>query len=641
MRKNKFLRRPEKHLTPIFSFFAFVLLFSCSGDKNMESVNLTSPDAKYSFTFDTGNGTSPSYHISYDGQEVIASSGLGFQMENGTQAVSSIEIESVETDEVNSSWKPVYGEKNSYPENYKESLIKLKGEGALYNLRVRAYNEGVAFRYEFKEAKGTIDKELTEFSVSPSATAWSSVRAQSEISKRKVTELDTVVERPLLVQLKDSLFTAIGEAALVDYARMKLRRDLDKSGTLVSELSSKVVLGNTVDKTPWRFVMAAKKPAQLLENNYLLLNLNEPNKISDTSYIRPGKIIRESTLTTQGGMACVDFAVKHNLQYIEFDAGWYGNEYDDASDATTITIDPKRSKGPLDLLNIIKYAKSKNVGVVLYVNRRALEKQLDEVLPLLKSWGVSGIKYGFVNVGPQEWTVWLHDAVRKAAEHKLMIDIHDEYRPTGYSRTYPNLMTQEGIRGDEESPENGEVISTIFTRMIAGAGDQTNCYFAPRVEEKMGSHASQLAKAVCIYSPWQFLYWYDRPEGSKPGEEGAGGTKEFIQEVPELAWYDALPTTWDDTRVLDGYPGEYAIIARKSNNDWFVGALSGSAGKDISFTLDFLDAGKEYEATLYSDDANSDARTKVAIETRKVSSKDSIDHTLLAKNGLAVHIRAL
>ncbi|CAM4369815.1 Alpha-glucosidase, family GH97 [Zobellia roscoffensis] len=641
MRKNKFLRRPKKHLTPIFSFFAFVLLLSCSGDNNTESVNLTSPDNKYSFTFNTGNGTSPSYQISFEGQEVIASSGLGFHMENGTQTVSTIEIESVETDEVNSSWKPVYGEKNSYPENYKESLIKLKGEGALYNLRVRAYNEGVAFRYEFKEAKGTIDKELTEFSVSPSATAWSSVRAQSEISKRKVTELDTVVERPLLVQLKDSLFTAIGEAALVDYARMKLRRDLDKSGTLVSELSSKVVLGNTVDKTPWRFVMAAKKPAQLLENNYLLLNINEPNKISDTSYIRPGKIIRESTLTTQGGMACVDFAVKHNLQYIEFDAGWYGNEYDDASDATTITIDPKRSKGPLDLLNVIKYAKSKNIGVVLYVNRRALEKQLDEVLPLLKSWGVSGIKYGFVNVGPQEWTVWLHDAVRKASEHNLMIDIHDEYRPTGYSRTYPNLMTQEGIRGDEESPENGEVISTIFTRMIAGAGDQTNCYFAPRVEEKMGSHASQLAKAVCIYSPWQFLYWYDRPEGSKPGEEGAGGTKEFIQEVPELAWYDALPTTWDDTHVLDGYPEEYAIIARKSNNDWFVGALSGSTGKDISFKLDFLDAGKEYEATLYSDDPNSDARTKVGIETRKVSSKDSIDHTLLANNGLAVHIRTL
>ena len=172
----------------------------------------------------------------------------------------------------------------------------------------------------------------------------------------------------------------------------------------------------------------------------------------DTSWIKPGKVIREITLTDAGAEACLDFAVEHNFQYVEFDAGWYGHEYDDASDATTITLDPKRSKGPLDLRGFIDRANERGIGVILYVNRRCLERQLDEILPLFKEWGVKGVKYGFVRVGSQEHTSWLHDAIRKAAEHELLVDVHDEYRPTGYSRTYPNLLTQEGVRGDEAGP---------------------------------------------------------------------------------------------------------------------------------------------------------------------------------------------
>ena len=616
-----------------------VLMVSCANSEEKEAAVVQSPDGRYVLNFEIDAQTGPSYNIRYMDKEIIGTSELGFEMGAGQNPEGDIQIDEVVPQEVNSSWKPVYGEKNEYPDKYREALIVLKGAGAFYNLRIRAYNEGVAFRYEFPKSEGKIAKELTEFSLSPSATAWASLRAQSAIEKIKVSEIDSVVERPLLVQLDQSLFTAIGEAALVDYARMKLTNIPDRPGTLVSQLSSEVVLGSTVNKTPWRFVMAADNAGELLENNYLLLNLNEPNKIENSSWIKPGKVIRETTLTTQGGMACVDFAVKHNLQYIEFDAGWYGNEYDDSSDATTITVDPKRSKGPLDLLGVIKYARSKDIGVILYVNRRALEKQLDEVLPLLKSWGVSGIKYGFVNVGPQEWTSWLHEAVRKAADHGLMIDVHDEYRPTGYSRTYPNFITQEGIRGDEESPDNSMVTKTIFTRMIAGAGDHTNCYFAPRVDEKMGSHASQLAKAVCVYSPWQFLYWYDRPQGSKPEEEGAGGSKEFIHEVPELAFFDALPTVWDDTKVIGGYPGEYAIIARKSGDDWFIGGLNGLDERTVTIPFNFLDNDKTYGATIYSDDAGSDSVTKVSITNSKVTAADVVDYKLLAKNGFAIHLK--
>ena len=633
-----------KNMTRIQFFKMAILVFISAACSKNDKVTVQSPNEDYEFIFRIDNETGePSYRITYNGLEVIGSSKLGFQMD--ASGAGEIEIDRIESKTVNTKWEPVYGERSEYPEVYSESLILLTNVTSrepVYNLRVRAYNEGVAFRYEFPGGNDniTIEKELTEFSLPPEATAWASLRAQGEIIKTSVSAIKEAVERPLLVQFSDTLFAALGEAALVDFARMKFIGKQGKPGVLIAELSSNVISDVPLE-TPWRFVMAAAKPGKLLENNYLLLNLNEPNKIRDPSWIKPGKVIREVTLTTQGGMACVDFAVKHNLQFVEFDAGWYGNEYDDASDATTITVDPKRSKGPLELLKIIEYAKSKGVGIILYVNRRSLEKQLDDILPLFRSWGVSGVKYGFVNVGSQQWTSWLHDAVRKAAAHQLMIDIHDEYRPTGYSRTYPNLMTQEGIRGDEESPENSMVLNTLFTRMIAGAGDHTNCYFAPRVTEKMGSHASQLAKAVCIYSPWQFLYWYDRPEGSPGKKGGAGGSEDHIIEVPELEFFDLLPTVWDDTKVLDGYPGEYAVIARRSGDDWFVGALNGNEALNFEIPLDFLDTEKTYEAVIYADDESAGKVTTVVIEKQKITAGDVIRRDIQRNNGMAVHIKRL
>ncbi len=510
----------------------------------------------------------------------------------------------------------------------------------VFELKIRVYNEGIAFRYEFENAKQTIiEAELTEFALPANSELWVSDKAQSEIIKRKISELNnTPVERPLLAQLNDSLFVALGEAALIDFARMKFSVNDKNPAILVANLDSQVVYSGDFN-SPWRTIMAGNTAGEILENNYLLLNLNEPNKIANSDWIKPGKIIREVTLTTQGGIACVDFAVKHNLQYIEFDAGWYGNEYDQSSDATTVTVDPKRSKGPLDLHQVIKYAESKGIGVILYVNRRALEKQLDELLPLVKSWGVKGLKYGFVNVGSQKWTSWLHDAVRKAADHELMVDIHDEYRPTGYSRTYPNLMTQEGIRGDEASPDNSMVLNTLFVRMLAGAGDHTSCYFSDRVDDKLGSHASQLAKLVCIYSPWQFLYWYDRPINSVDKAGGAGGSDRFIIEVPELTFFDQVPTVWDNTKVIEGYPGKYAVVARKSGTTWFVGALNGDQERDYNIPLDFLNPNSKYKATVFTDNDEVKTQTKVAVETLTVTSEYMIKNRLKQHEGMALIIK--
>ena len=614
------------------------LCYSCTPEPVTQAVSVTSPNQVYTFTLVPGGPDATAhYSLSVNGRPVIGPSQIGVTLADGTVVGDTIQVVEQAHSTVDQHWQPVYGEKSEYPEVYQESLLTLEDDGYPFQLRVRAYNEGVAFRYEFTDDRGdrTIREERTEFALPPTASSWSSLYAQSDIRQMPIAQLpdSAAVERPLLVQLADSLFVAIGEADVVNYARMKLLPQADAPGTLVAHLSSEVV-GEAPRHTPWRWVMAGRTAGEILENNYLVLNLNEPCQIDDTSWIRPGKVIREVTLTTQGGLACVDFAVKHHLQFVEFDAGWYGNEYDDVSDATTVTVDPKRSDGPLDLPQVIEYAKSNDIGVLLYVNRRSLEKQLDEVLSLTSEWGVAGLKYGFVNVGPQEWTQWLHDAVRKAADHQLMVDIHDEYRPTGYSRTYPNLMTQEGIRGDEESPDNATVLRTLFTRMLAGAGDHTNCYFADRVDA-MGSHASQLAKAVCIYSPWQFLYWYDRPIASPGKKGGAGESDGFIQEVPELEFYDALPTVWDDTHVLEGYPGEYAAMARRQGDGWFLGALTGNQGRDFVLPLTFLDADRKYEATLYTDDAHVPGPTRVAVKKLTVTHQDTIRQTVAGSGGMA------
>jgi len=619
-----------------------VLAFS-SFCKKPDQVRISSPDGNYRFELRIEDSLL-FYSAYYKNIEIIGKSALGYAV-SGTGVLPGFpQIDKVQKSQVDGSWTPVYGERSLYPDQYHQVLVSFSLQDQHtpgIRLNIRAYNEGLAFRYEFESAEFcTLESELTEFALPASSDLWVSGRAQSEIFKVKVRDLRAApVERPLLAQLSDSLFVSIGEAALVDFARMKFVPAQGETTGLRAALDGDVVFEGTF-QSPWRTIMAGNTAGEILENNYLLLNLNEPNQIADTHWIRPGKVIREVTLTTQGGMACVDFAKKHNLQYVEFDAGWYGPENEESSDASTITVDPARSKGPLDLHQVIEYADEHEIGILLYVNRRALEKQLDEILPLVKSWGVKGLKYGFVNVGSQEWTGWLHEAVRKAADHKLMVDIHDEYRPTGFSRTYPNLMTQEGIRGDEESPDNVLVLKTLFTRMLAGAGDHTNCYFDSRVDERMGSHASQLAKAICIYSPWQFLYWYDRPEGSPRKAGGAGGNKNHILEVAELNFFDLLPTVWDDTRVIEGYPGEYAVLARRSESTWFVGALNGDQDRDFSIPLDFLDPNADYTATIYTDNGKLETDTRVSIESVSVTSEDIILRRLAPQKGMAMVIRA-
>ena len=611
------------------------------------ATTVESPNGQISLSFDVKEAADlkscPVYDVSFKGKPLVTESRLGFDLSDGSALVDGFEILEIETTNHDSTWQPVYGERSTIRDNYNQLVVRLSQKKAPHHtleLVFRCYDSGMALRYTIPKSASNDDiaikSENTEFRFLNDHIAWCVKSAQGKYEKKTISTMSSGVERPLTIRANDSTYVAIAEAGLVDYARTKLGLSKEIPLCIVSELSGSVRSSLPLT-TPWRVIMIAESPGQLLENNDIILNLNDPNEITDTSWVKPGKVIREVSLTTKGGKACVDFAVQHNLQYVEFDAGWYGAEGSGESDARTVTVDPKRSPGPLDLHEVIRYANKHDIGIILYVNRRALERQLDDILPLYREWGVKGLKYGFVNVGSQKWTSWLHEAVRKAAKYQLMIDVHDEYRPTGYSRTYPNFMTQEGIAGDETAPSNDQTLTILFTRMLAGAGDNTICYYDSRVE-KNASHAYQLAKAVCFYSPWQFLYWYDRPQKSPRRSGGAGGQKNIIGDEPELEFYDNVPTVWDDTKVIHGSIGEYAVIARRSSEDWFVGSMNSGEARKFNLPLNFLKPRKKYVAHIYSDDMTVSTRTHVKIQRFLVTADTVLNVSMTAKGGHAVMI---
>jgi alpha-glucosidase len=574
----------------------------------------------------------PEYRVTYRGRPLVLASGLGLTFEETGAWGSGLALRRVKENRHSGSWRPVYGERSVIPDNYTEAVFDLEEQaapGRRIQIVIRAYNEGAALRYVIPAqqplARFTIASEQTEFRIPNGTRAWETHGAQSQYENVWTHEIMPKCERPLAIEYPGGGFAAVAEAGLRDYARMLLSPVPGQPGSLVSDLDGHVT-GEAPFATPWRVVIAADRPGDLLERNYLLLNLNQPSRIADTSWIKPGRVMREVTLSTKGAKECIDFAKAHRIEYVEFDAGWYGHEYDEASDATGVNVDPLRlQKDPayqgLDLKEVIRYASGRGIGIWLYVNRRALEKQLPVILPLYQQWGIKGVKYGFVNVGSQRWTKWLYDAVELAAKHHLMVDIHDEHRPTGLSRTWPNLLTQEGIHGNEEMPP--PVTNTVlpFTRFVAGAADYTICYYVDRIKT---TRSHQLALPVIYYSPLQFLYWYDRPS-SHQGE-------------PETEFFDRVPTVWDETRVIDGRIGRYISVARRSGSHWYVGTITNGVGRKLSIPLSFLTPGRKYTAHIYENKGR-DAKA-VAMSVREVDSASTVEASMPPGGGQAVWIEA-
>lgn len=583
---------------------------------------LQSPNGKYQFVFSQKDGKL-TYRLDYAGKQVVEEGELGVNIDNhlvesamgipvDTNRVwtKGMEVTSVEHRSEDNTWKTVYGEYSQIRDHYNEMTLHLmkggkhdnsgngydKRQQYLFDIIVRAYDEGVAIRYHFPEATNGlfmhITDDLTSFRFAPGAEAYHYAWAQSHANKVKLLKSEAAwkeeAERPLTLHLANGLYAAIGEATLTDFVRGKLKLKTDHELKMAMFDSADII---TAYDMPWRFIMVGEKAIDLINNKQLVLNLNAPCQIADTSWIKPGKAFRVCRLDMKTCLAGVDFCVDRGLQYIELDAGWYGPEMKMSSSALKVL-----ESRDIDMPKLCAYAKSKGVGVWVYVNQRALYQELDQILPLYEKWGISGIKFGFVQVGSQEWTTWLHQAVRKCADHHIMVDIHDEYRPTGWSRTYPNLMTQEGIGGNEEMPDAEHNTILPFTRFLCGPADYTPCYFNGRVKN---TKAHQLAMPVVYYSPVTFLYWYDLPNAYK-GEQ-------------ELDFWKHCPTVWNESKALQGEIGEFVVQARRSGADWFVGAMTGLQARDITInTADFLQKGKKYRVEMYNDDPMLNTRTKVA-----------------------------
>ncbi|MGP1993123.1 glycoside hydrolase family 97 catalytic domain-containing protein [Zobellia laminariae] len=647
-----------------------VVLVSFCSCTSSEKTELKSPDGTKKISVTTENDQIE-FAVFYNGNSVLLPSTLEIISEQLPFSGSLSILNTVHTFESNT-WHSDFLDNSSFHDNYNQLKVLLDKGGNQLNLIVRAYNEGIALAYEIPEQGGIAKIDLDEkinYNFKEDYKLWSTPKrekgvltAQGAYRKIPISQLQKGCERPLVIEMGDSLMIALAEAKLVDFARLSFDKGSSSEFSIVSSLDSKMeeqqqdtITGAVISEqlegkmkvhkklpfqSPWRVIMMAENEGQLLTNNSIIQNLNDASEIKDESWIKPGKVIREATLTTEGGFVTVDFAAKHNMQYVLFDAGWYGNEMYDSSDATTITVDPNRSKGPLDLKAVIDYGKTKNIGIILYVNRRALEKQLDEVLELFQSWGVAGIKFGFVRVGDQDATAWLHEAIKKAASYKMVVDVHDEYRPTGFSRTYTNFLTQEGIAGDETTVTNEHTLINMFTRMLAGAADNTVCYYNSRVDV-MGSHASQLAKTVCIFSPLQFLYWNDKPLDSPEKNDGLWGDTRHIGNEPELEFFDAVPTTWDETKVLEAQIGGIGVIARRKGSDWFIGGINGNQGRTVELDFSFLDKNTAYKAKLYTDDKAVQTRTHVKIEEKELDSNSLIKLNIEKNNGFAMRIQKI
>ena len=626
--------------------FFITILFWAVAIVGYAAEALQSPGGKYNFVFEQKDGRL-TYRLDYAAKQVIeegelgvnidnhlVESAMGIPVDNSNVWIHGMEVTSVDRRSEDNTWKPVYGEYAQIRDRYNEMTIHLlkggkhEGSGTAYDKRqqylldiiVRAYDEGVAIRYHFPEATNGlfmhITEDLTSFRFAPGAEAYHYAWAQAHANKVKLLKSEAAwkdeAERPLTLQLANGLYAAIGEAALTDFVRGKLKLKADNELQMAMFGSADII---TAYDMPWRFIMVGEKAIDLINNKQMVLNLNAPCQISDTSWIKPGKAFRVCRLDMKTCMEGVDFCVDRGLQYIELDAGWYGPEMKMSSSALKVL-----ETRDIDMPKLCQYAKSKGIGVWVYVNQRALYQQLDQILPLYEKWGISGIKFGFVQIGSQEWTTWLHNAVKKCADHHIMVDIHDEYRPTGWSRTYPNLMTQEGVGGNEEMPDAEHNTILPFTRFLCGPADYTPCYFNNRVKN---TKAHQLAMPVVYYSPISFLYWYDLPNVYK-GEK-------------ELDFWKYCPTVWDESKALQGEIGEYIVQTRRSGNDWFVGAMNGLQARDIIVnTADFLQKGKKYHVEIYNDNPALNTRTKVASMVQTIKADKVIKLHLQPSGGAAL-----
>jgi alpha-glucosidase len=578
------------------------------------------------------------WSVRHQGRTVVDTSVLGLELSDGTVLGSDVTVTRGRHGTTRTTWNPVYGRNATVTDHYQEQRWNLRdsASGIRFGVQIRAYRTGVALRYLLlDDGTAIVSDELTTFAFPDGSTVYSArdedaylpvAPGSIPVTGTSSTDNGPLTDLPLTATLTDGLIACVCESARLDFPRLMLRSVDGQPGTLSAFLMEHTARGTgTVETTstvttpfttPWRAIVIGSTHAELVDNAELILNLAPPNALTDTSWIKPGKVFR-CELSTAAGLAGVDFAAARGLQYVEYDAGWYGPEF--------TTTDATKPIAAIDLPSVISYATSKGIGVFLYVNRLALT-DADSLFGLYKGWGVAGIKLGFINDGTRTMTNQITDWAKTAAEHELLIDMHDDVRPFGYERTYPNWISLEGVRGNEQFPTATHNVTLPFARNIGGPMDYTICYGQSRDKT---TNAHQMAMAAVYYQPLNFLFWYDKPSKyANPAN------------WPGLPWFNSVPTSWDESRTLAGSIGEYVAVARRSGDTWYLGAMSNETSRTLSVPLSFLGGGT-YTATVYADGTPGAApyQTPVVVSTQTVTAESTLSVAMAPAGGQAVVLK--
>ncbi|MEQ1725121.1 MAG: glycoside hydrolase family 97 protein [Sphingopyxis sp.] len=650
------------------------------------SVSAASPDGSIGLTVAVNGEGRPSYSISRNGVVLLSPSRLGFLFTDALAFDRGLVIESHSETSTDARWEQPWGERRFVRDHHNELLVVLRENSDAHRriaVRFRLFDDGVGFRYEFLDQSGWgtvhIQDELTEFNIAPRGLAWwitgGDWNRYEQIYQR--TEIDAVstAHTPITMRLDDGTHLAFHEAALVDYAGMWLRRvDGQRFKATLSPSSTAARVTRLAPfTTPWRSIRIAGNAAGLVESD-LELNLNEPNRLGDVSWVRPYKYIgiwwdmhldnwswasgARHGATTENTRRYIDFAAAHGFRGVlveGWNVGWDGNWFGHG-DEYSFT----RPYLDFDIEGLAAYGRARGVRLIGHHetggNIANYESQLDGAMALYQRLGIDSVKTGYVadaggiisrNAAGALAMEW-HDGqvmsrhhlnvVETAARHHVMVNPHEPIKDTGLRRTYPNWVAREGARGMEYDawgePGNDvdHIPTLVYTRMLSGPMDYT-----PGVLSLQGrggrpissTLARQLALYLTIYSPIQM----------------AADRIENLERFPrELAFISAVPTDWEDSWLIDGAVGDYALFRRKDRNsaDWYVGGVTDGDARDFDVALDFLPAGHRYRMTIYADGPDADYRTvnrgQIVIEERIVTAASRVALHMAPGGGVAVRL---
>lgn len=680
---------------------------------------LTSPDGNLVMDFHLSDGDVPVYSLTYKGKEVIKESRMGFQIRPSYEFDRNFRIVETREGASDTTWEPVWGQNSEIRDNHKELFVALeqKTTGWLLNIRFRLFDDGLGFRYEFPVQKElrhfTINEEVTEFQLAGNHKAfWIPADYDTnefQITTSKLSEVPQLIDKardealackspspnlavqtPLMLKSDDGLYINIHEAALVNYPAMHLNLNPENylmSAHLTPDKNGTKGYIQTGSISPWRTIVVSDDARDILASN-LIVNLNEPCKLEDTSWIKPVKYVGVWWEYFTGGGSTwaytdtqdivigktdytqlkpnghhgantahvkeyIDFAAKHGFDAVLVE-GWNEGWEDNYAYAKEFIYSFTKAYPDFDVKELQRYAASKGVKIIMHHETTSsvadYERQLHDAFRFMKENGYDAVKTGYVGpIIPRsehhdgQWMVNHYNRVAEtAAQYKIMVDSHEAVRPTGMYRTYPNWIAQESARGTEFESFNGirPDHQTIlpFTRLMGGPMDYTPGIFEGDLsvygsnKAKLGTTlVKQLALYVTMYSPLQMaadLY---------QNYEKYPDAFQFIKDVA---------VDWDHTYILEAEPGDYITIARKAKgkNEWFVGGITDENSREAVIDLSFLPAGKKYQATIYADGKSADWRTnpkEYVISTRKVNHKTKLKQKLAPSGGVAISIKEI